>query len=62
MSVLADDPNVGQEVVDQINTLRLRRNEIAHKKTKPILLDEAAEYAKKVLDLIWFLADAHPSS
>jgi hypothetical protein len=57
MNVLTDDPKVGQEVVEQINALRLRRNEIAHRKTKPIEPDEAAEYAKKVLDLIWLLAD-----
>jgi hypothetical protein len=59
MSVLANDLNVGQEVVDQINALRLRRNEIAHEKTKPVAPNEAAEYAKKVHDLIWLLADAH---
>ena len=62
MSVLADDPNVGKEMVNQIDVLRRRRNEIAHEKTKPVAPDEAAEYAKKVLDLIWLLADAHPSS
>jgi len=61
MTMLANDPNIGQEVVDQVNALRLRRNEIAHEKTKPVAPDEAAEYAKKVLDLIWLLADAHPN-
>jgi len=61
MSVLADDPNVGKEMVNQIDVLRRRRNEIAHEKTKPVAPDEAAEYAKKVLDLIWLLANAHPT-
>ena len=57
MKWIADDLNVGQEMIDRINTLRLRRNEIAHKKTKPIEPEEAAEYAKKVQDLIWLLAN-----
>jgi len=58
MSVLADDPHVEQEVVDQINALRLLRNAIAHKKTKHISPDEAAKYAQKAQDLIWLLAEA----
>jgi len=58
MSVLADDLHVGQEVVDQITALRRLRNETAHRKTRPISADEAAQYAQKAQDLIWLLAEA----
>jgi len=54
--VLASDPNVGLEVAMQIRELRQLRNAIAHKETKPISPDEAAQYARKALDFIWLLA------
>jgi hypothetical protein len=58
MPVLADDPHVGHEAVDQITALSQLRNAIAHRKTKPISPDEAAQYAQKALDLIWLLGEA----
>jgi hypothetical protein len=58
MEALRTDTLVGQEVTAQIIGLRSRRNAVAHEKTVPISLGDAAQYAHKAEEIIWLLGMA----
>src|SRR5437879_12628713 len=51
MTMLANDPNIGQEVGDQVTAIRLRRNKSTHEKTKPAAPCDPAADSKQSLHL-----------
>jgi len=57
---LRDDPRIGPFVAEEIDGLRRRRNEVAHGGGADLAPDEAAQFARRSLDLIGVIGCAVP--